>query len=186
MRTLNKLGLTGALFALLAAAAGAETLYRWTNADGVVAYSDELKRIPEAFRASAVKVQTGSLRGYKHYTPAERQAATAAREKQGAERLERLRELNEAPRAPAGASAGGASFPAAAVQVNRRLSMAIPTDRLASDEPIVVEEQRVRTGDTTTHIYVVRQGDRILSVLRPHTNHSDANWPTEEQLLGEE
>jgi hypothetical protein len=56
----------------------------------------------------------------------------------------------------------------------------------AGAEPIVVEEHRVRDGNATTHIYVVRQGDRVLSVMRPHTNQSDATWQDIEEVIGEE
>ncbi len=179
---LSCLGLTVAL----ASAASAGTLWRWTNADGVVSFSDDAKRIPEAYRESATAVKTANLASYKRYTP-----AAAAESKTYTERLDahiaRMRVLNaevEAERAaavpppPQGAVGD--------VRVSRKLSMALPESVRASDEPIVVEEHRVRDGDTTTHVYVVRQGERVLSVMRPHTNHSDANWGDIEEVTGEE
>jgi hypothetical protein len=171
----------------IASAAGAETLYRWTNSDGVISYSDELKRIPEAHRAKAVRIRTGDLAGYKQYTPA-RSSAAAERALQLDERIARLRELNAAADAALAMRSpeGPARMPSVAVDVNRNLSLGVPSEQVADNEPIVVEEQRVRTGDVTTHIYVVRQGDRVLSIVRPHTSHSGANWPTEEELLGED
>ena len=54
------------------------------------------------------------------------------------------------------------------------------------DEPLVVEEHRVRSGQTTTHVYVVRQGDRVLSVTRPSTNQSGTNWQDLEDVLRSE
>jgi hypothetical protein len=50
---------------------------------------------------------------------------------------------------------------------------------------VVVEEHRVRDGNTTTHVYVVRQGERVLSVMRPHTNQSGASWRDLDDVLGE-
>jgi hypothetical protein len=174
------------LCAVLAVAASAGTLYRWTDADGVVSYSDELKRVPEAYRATAERVQTGDLASYERYTP-----APAAESATYAERLEqhveRMRALNEqaaahaaAPQAPQAAGA------VSEVRVSRKLALSLPESGVQADAgPIVVEEHRVRDGSTTTHVYVVRQGDRILSVMRPHTNQSDAHWRDLEDVIGE-
>ncbi len=179
---------TGAVVVLLASAASAGTLYRWTNAEGVVAYSDALKRIPEAYRATAVRVQTQDLESYERFTPTKPPVGASYGDRLD-QRVDRLRALNAATaaeqaaaRAPAPATAGRTG----AIMVNNKMSIDIPADQMAGDEPLVVEEQRVRTGDTTTHLFVVRQGDRVLTVVRPHTNHSDADWPTEEELLGTE
>src|SRR5690606_7254342 len=54
-----------------------------------------------------------------------------------------------------------------------------------SDEPIVVERMRARSKDslTTRQIIVVRQGDRVLSVIKPtRDRHASADWPLEEDL----
>jgi hypothetical protein len=183
MRKLDML-LCGVALSLAAGPAGADTLYRWTNADGVVAFSDELKRIPEAYRASAVKIETADLTSYTRYTPANATQSEAYEQELEA-RSERLRELNAAaatetaqPGPATGASLGE-------VRVNGKLSLALPAG-LASDEPIVVEEHRVRSGGATTHVYVVKQGDKVLSVVRPHTNASDTDWPSFEELIGSE
>lgn len=48
-----------------------------------------------------------------------------------------------------------------------------------SDEPVVVERKRVRTAGsvTTQTITIVRQGDRILSVIKPQPNvHRSQAW----------
>lgn len=170
----------------VASATSAETLYRWTNAEGVIAFSDDLKRIPEAHRASAVRVETANLSDYKRYTPAT-PSQSDAYAKQLGEQVERLRALN----ASVDAERAAAAVPAApseigAVRVNGKLSLNLQGADPASDAPIVVEEHRVRTGSATTHVYVVRQGDKVLSVVRPHTNESGANFPTFEEVLGAE
>jgi hypothetical protein len=170
----------------LATAATAGTLWRWTNADGVVSYSDDPKRIPEAYRDGAVVVKTSNLASYKRFTP-----APAAESKTYTERLDahvaRMRTLNdevEAERLAATPQPSGGSI--GEVRVSHKLSMTLPEGIQAGDEPIVVEEHRVRDGNTTTHVYVVRQGDRVLSVMRPHTNQSDANFRDFEEVVGEE
>jgi hypothetical protein len=179
--------LSGSVLAVvLAASAQAGTLYRWTNADGVIAFSDDLKRIPEAYRAGAKAVKTASLASYLRYTPAPAAENQDYRERLAAH-VERMRALNE--EIAAERLAATQPLPVGSlgdVRVNRKLSVALPADVRASDEPVVVEEHRVRDGDTTTHVYIVRQGERVLSVMRPHTNHSGASWRDLEDVLGEE
>jgi hypothetical protein len=44
---------------------------------------------------------------------------------------------------------------------------------------------RDRNNISTTHVTVVRQGDEILSIVRPESAHDRADWPDERELLGE-
>ena len=44
---------------------------------------------------------------------------------------------------------------------------------------------RDRNNISTTHVTVVRQGDRILSVVRPESAHDRADWADEGELIGE-
>ena len=185
MRILSKLSWIGLMVSIVASGASAAALYRWTNSDGVVAFSDEMKRIPEAYRAGAVRIETSSLASYKRFTPAQPSQSQSYTERLHAQ-VERLRTLNAEVAAEQAAPAHAARPQLGQLRVNGKLSVALPGAQLASDEPIVVEEHRVRTGDTTTHVYLVRQGEKILSVVRPHTNHSGADWPTLEELVGEE
>jgi len=179
---MRKLSIGLGVFALLAVSASAGTLYRWTNADGVVAYADELKRVPEAYRAGATPVKTSSLSSYKQFTPAPAAESKAYTERLG-DHVERLREVNDAATPAPAAPQGGQTL--GQVRVNGKLSVALPGDGGDSLEPIVVEEHRVRSGGVTTHVYVVRQGDRVLSVVRPHTNQSGTEWLSLEEVLEE-
>ena len=182
MRMSNMLSGLGLAFAL-AASANAGGLYRWTNADGVVSFSDDLKRIPEAYRASAVALKTASLASYARYTPA-RVPGSASYQKRLEAHIERMRSLNReivAERLAAQPRRSEGSL--GEVRVSNRLAIALPESVRANDEPVVVEEHRVRDGDATTHVFVIRQGDRVLSVTRPHTNHSDASWRDLEDVL---
>jgi hypothetical protein len=185
MRMLNMLSGLGLVLAL-ATSASAGALYRWTDADGVVSFSDDLKRIPESYRASAVVVKRASLASYARYTPA--QAAESSRYRERLEaHVERMRALNSEVAAERLAAAPpDAQSALGDVRVNRKLSVALPESVRAEGEPVVVEEHRVRDGATTTHVYIVRQGDRVLSVMRPHTNQSDATWRDLEDVLGDE
>lgn len=53
-----------------------------------------------------------------------------------------------------------------------------------SDEPVVVERVRARSRDSlvTRHVTVVRQGDRVLSVIKPRSRQADPDVVLEEDL----
>ena len=186
MLKLNTLCLGFLLMAAIAAPASAGAVYRWTASDGSVSFTDDAKKIPSQYRASAELVRTGDLAGYARYTPAETRAASRERSLQLEERLARLRELNAEPAlAPARARV---SQTHTILRLDNRASVTIPNDRLGSEEPIVVEQRRVRDRNniSTTHVTVVRQGDEILSVVRPESAHDRADWADESELLGED
>jgi Domain of unknown function (DUF4124) len=185
MLKLNTLLLSFLLTVAVASAASAGSVYRWTATDGSLAFSDDAKKIPSQHRATAKRVKTGDLDGYARYTPAETRAAARERVLQLNDRLERLRALNATP--------GDVTAPvrvgetSTILRLDNRASVTIPNEDLASEEPIVVEERRVRdrNNTTTTHVTVVRRGDRILSVVRPESAHDRADWADERDLLGE-
>ena len=57
-----------------------------------------------------------------------------------------------------------------------------------SDEPVIVDDIRVRPDSAvdslaTRHITVVRQGDRVISVSRPHHNQRSLGSPREGEFL---
>ena len=187
MPKLKMLSLSGFLLtALLAGGAFAGSVYRWTGDDGSVAFSDDAKRIPSQYRASAKVVRTVDLGSYARYTPAETRAASQERSLQLRERIERLREFNETPaRASAPTRLSESNT---ILRLDNRASVTIPNDRSGGEEPVIVEERRVRDRNniSTTHVTVVRQGDEILSVVRPESAHDRANWGSERDLLGED
>jgi hypothetical protein len=185
MPTWTKLCLSLLLSAAVAGPAAAGSVYRWTADDGSVAFADDAKKIPSQYRASAKLVRTGDLGGYARYTPAEPSTASRERRLQLEERVARLRELNEMPAREKAAVRAGQSH--TILRLDDHASIAIPNEALHGDEPVVVEERRVRDRNniSTTHLTVVRQGDRILSVVRPESAHDRADWPDERELLGE-
>lgn len=163
----------------LAVPASSETLYRWTTDEGSVAFSDDLKRVPERYRAQAKAIETRRLPGYARYTPTDAQAGAAHAERLAA-RLERLREVNapEPTRVtlPLGvAQAGGAET---VLRLNDRTTVRVPTARPGDGEgPVVVDEVRVRRPGSivTVHNTVVRRGDDILLVVRPRQAQHNVN-----------
>jgi len=185
--TLLSLSLTGSLLTVaLAGAAAAGPAYRWTAADGSIAFSDDLKKIPSQYRASAERVGTRNLADYPRYTPAESGPARSDRTAALVERIERLRAINATE--PGFAAPSASSQTHTILRLDNRASITIPNDRTADAEPVVVEERRVRDRNniSTTHMTVVRQGDKILSVVRPESAHDRADWADERELLGDE
>jgi hypothetical protein len=175
----------GSLLAVaMVTSAAAGTMYRWTAADGSVAYTDDPKRIPAQYRSEAVRTRSGDLESYPRYTPA--RSSARAQQAERAERVERLRAINAGVHAAAEPAA--LATPNAGqmiLELNERSSIVIPNDQLAGEEPVVVEQVRVRDRNniSTTHVTVVRQGDRILSVVRPESAHDRADWVSESELL---
>lgn len=168
--------LTIGLAGTLAGPAAAGTLYKWTGADGSVAFTDDAKRVPERYRAQAEKIETSGLDRYSRYTPTDAAAHRAHGERLNA-RLERLREeraAGEVAAAVPAAALAGAIGPGSetVVQLNDDTAIRVPTHR-GEDGPMVVEEVRVRRpgSNFTIHDTVVRQGDKVLLVVRPAQPH---------------
>ena len=157
--------------------ATAGQLYRWTTSDGTVAYSDDAKRVPEAYRASAARTTVKALGSYDRFTPSDDKAQARYAERLDA-RLERLRALNgtEAPVTTPTASVQHpvsgmdlrssrrvterrlVGFDRAGRRVYRRtdrmrsLDQPVPSVALPVDPndpaPVIVERRRVLDGDT--------------------------------------
>jgi hypothetical protein len=171
-RTMGQ-GLLVAAGALLLGASGAmagppagSTVYSWTTEDGTVAFADDWKRVPARYRDGAAKRTRASLAGYARYTPQPAAAATdyAARL---AARLEHLSAVNAAP---AARETAAAPAPGGARLLLRTGSSAAPAIEVTGvdSEPVVVETLRYLPPGriVTRHDTVVRQGDRILSVVK--------------------
>jgi hypothetical protein len=171
----------GAALAVEPAAAGA-TMYHWRTESGTYAYTDDEKAIPERYRAQVESRKIGSLEDYERYTPAVSSgppsqgeaALRAAAGESAAEsrRLEYLRALN-APRderrnqdlgvQTLTIPTGGGNSPAIEVQTR------------AGDEPVVIETIRTwpKGSIVTRSDLVVRQGDRIITIVKPQLNETD-------------
>jgi len=171
------------LLAALATPALAGTLYKWTTEDGSLAFTDDSKRVPDRYRSQVETIETGGLDAYERFTPTD-STAVANHRAHLAARLERLRENNaiEGPRAARPAAEGPVSE--AIIQVNDRTALRIPAT--ASDEgPIVVEDVRVRRKGSVRTIEdtVVRQGDKVLMVVRPDARRGQGNYIDEDEIF---
>lgn len=151
-------------------ASWAGTLYRWETDDGVVSFTDDARRIPPRYQQTARVEERESLQGYARLTPAD-PGASARYAERLAERLERLRAVNAEP--PAVRTQGRAPAEARSPRLSLRTGGEQPTIELdvsgETSGPVVVEVMRLRDSATlaTRHVTVVRQGDRVLSVVDP-------------------
>jgi hypothetical protein len=169
-----------------------------------VAYTDDAKRIPERYRGSAQSMVTGGLSGYDRYSPST-VTGTDEYAEQLAARIERLRKLNRAldreEYYEEAAVRAAQSGPEATVRVGNDLQVRVPSN-LDAEGPVVVEDVRVRPDGSirTVHDTVVRQGDRILMVVKGGrqsygpgfgirsfgvNDYGDNDVMSEEELLGE-
>ncbi len=184
---------------LASAPAGAGTLYRWQTESGTLAFADDPKRVPERYRGQAEQIETEGLEGYGRFTPLDGDAQGRHAE-QLADRLARLRGESPAEVAteqPVLADEeGGPAVTGIALGVaettrrsvrnqegtrNRyrfqRPEQTLPVIELGArpDEdqaPVIVEEVQIKDWEGfTRRARIVRQGDRILSIVKAPKNH---------------
>lgn len=199
-----------------APAAEAGTMYRWETENGTLAYADDVRRIPDRYRAKAEAIVSENLDGYSRFTPTDAGAQQVHADRL-ADRLDGLRALTADEASEVGilgdvANPGGKhpvdgiALQSVREGVGRRLvntsdgpkwkrttrlqTVDAPVPVLGvsadpeSDEPVVVERMRARSRGSlvTRQVTVVRQGDRVLSVIKPRSRHSSSDWPIEEDL----
>lgn len=56
------------LFAFFAVSAQAGTIYKWTEENGTFAVTDDIKRVPEKYRAQAVAGEMPAIKDYNRFT----------------------------------------------------------------------------------------------------------------------
>lgn len=201
-RLRSALGAAVAAALLAAASAQAGALYRWESQDGTVSYTDDAKRIPERYRASAEPIGREAIEGYGRITPTDPEATASYTERLAA-RLASLRAANaeseappEAAPPPQAGSVQRLSLQRNAYRPERRpvrlrdgsigwrrygdhrtVTAPLPDHTIAADptdpHPVVVEKHRVRVpgNPITQTITVTRQGDRVLSVVKPRSHY---------------
>ena len=178
-RNLILAGASALASSLLAAPIAADVIAYRTE-DGVFAYTDDHDKVPARYAADAVTVRDSALQTYPRLTledtPAAR-AVTSRLEK----RLDYLRQLNAASTAEREVAANSAakstviSIPTGTGGNGTQPSIEIAAG--ASDAPIVVEpvhskqDGRVTTRRTT----IVKQGDKILAVMKGQSHHFNAS-----------
>ena len=159
-----------ALLAALAAPAAADPVYSWRTEDGGYAFTDDPKGIPARYRAQAKLRETARLGEYKRYTPSDDAAAERYAE-QLTRRLAYLRAANAQPVAPREAVAASSTGSTASLTMQSANSYqpSVEISQNTGGEPIVVETLFTRPEGkmVTRQTQVVRQGDQILSILKP-------------------
>jgi hypothetical protein len=143
----------------------ASEIYSWRTEDGGYAYTDDAKAIPPRYRDRAQSQQAEGIASYRRLTspPAHTMDAYARRL---SNRLQDLRALNrDLDRASA--------RPEYQSRVDHievdagSINVGVPIDD-GANEPIVIEKIRFRHRDemATRHNLVVKQGDRVLTVIK--------------------
>ncbi len=182
LKTATRVGrfLLGAvLFAGLAGPAFAGNVYSWVTEDGTYAFTDDPKRIPAMHRDEAKARPMGDLKRYERYTVDRTGKAQTDRLWQRQSAL-RERAAPEAPAVSAGPTAtrGGSGLNYSIPFIgggspggHRGAQMQLGLGALGaagSDEPITVESVRMQPtdGDATRHWTIVKQGDRVISVIK--------------------
>lgn len=176
----------------LAVPAGAGTLYKWVEADGTVAFTDDAKRIPERYKGAAEKRTVNGLDDYARYSKVDTAAADRQAEQLHA-RLARLEELNrqlwgwdQPTVAAAGAGShncGGGNAGQALVQVGPRTALGVPIGAGGEGGPTIVDEIRMvpEGGITSRTNTIIRQGGEVKMVVRPR--HYSNGFPDEEDYV---
>ncbi len=166
---------------LMATAASAQNVYSWRTVDGVYAFTNDPRYIPLRHRGAVVVQPLRSLDTYERFTPVV-EGAGARHAERLAERLSHLRALNGAP----AAAPSGPAMPSRVVVRIDRDDVHPEIEVSGADEaaPVVVETVRLRDRDSrsTRHDTIVRQGDRILSIVKPAA-HAGPPYRGDEQAL---
>ena len=178
-------------------ALAAERIYSWETEEGTLAFTDDPKQIPVRYRGAATSRVREDLGRYERASVSHA-ASDAVSAVPHADRLARrlayLRSVNGAVAMAAPGIPGQASSEAAflvrtsgssrgvSTQVGFAVSEGPPGGAI---EPIVTDNVRVMPADSdaTRHITVVRQGDKILSVVKPQQNQTSVVFDTEEEAL---
>jgi hypothetical protein len=151
------------LFISLPALAG--NIYSWRTEDGGYAYTDDAKAIPARYRDQVSTRPTDGLKNYRRITAAEN-GSSDDYGRRLSNRLASLRALNQdLDRASARNAYRDESVQ---IQVNAgAIDVGVPTSP-ADEGPIVIETVRFRYRDemATRHNTVVRNGDRVLTIIK--------------------
>ena len=180
------LSLAGAtlLLAALVAPAAAGPVYSWRTEDGGYAFTDDPKAIPARYRDQAKLRSTARLREYARYTPSD-DKATGRYAERLTQRLAHLRAVNAQPvvRRETVASSSTAPTAALTMQSANGYAPSVEISQNTGGEPIVVETLFTRPEGkmVTRQTQVVRQGDQILSILKPRLRE----WNVTTDILDE-
>ncbi len=156
--------LTGCLLSTPALAG--KTVYHWVTEDGTYVFTDDQKTIPKRYR-DRVEVRTlKPLRDYARFTPVQTPRVAVAPEPSAA----------PAPSAVVvAAGVASAVGPTVSMRTGDDYSPILDVSPGTSPEPVVVEKRRFRPEDSvaTRTNTIVRQGDRVLTIIKPRLRNSN-------------
>ena len=163
---------TGAAALLLAIAtpSTAGEIYSWRTEDGGYAFTDDPKAIPARYRDQAKARPSARLDDYARYTPSDDRAVERYSE-QLTRRLAHLRAVNAQPVVARNAVVAGQAAPAASLSLQsaNEYAPSVEISSATGGEPIIVETLFTRPEGkiVTRQVQVVRQGDQVLSIMKP-------------------
>jgi hypothetical protein len=168
-RTLSLAAAAALLMAIAAPSVASGPIYSWRTEDGGYAFTDDPKAIPARYRDQAKARPSARLADYARYTPSDDRAVDRYTERL-TQRLAYLRAVNAQPVVRRDAVAAG-SGPTATLTLNsaNEYAPSVQISEATGDEPIIVESLFTRPEGkiVTRHSQVVRQGDQILSIMKP-------------------
>ena len=169
---------------MLAVPAVAGTVHSWKTEAGTLAFTDDVKRIPARYRASVSSRELGGLGDYVRFSGADEKSKTLYAARVQA-RLNRLRNANGAVALALPSGEGEAAFLVRTSGGDNGVSTQVGFPLAdAEEEPIVTNNVRMMPENSieTRHVTIVRQGDRILSVVKPSLNQYPGTFPSEADL----
>ncbi len=181
LKTATRVGrfLLGAtLFIAMAGPALAGNVYSWVTEDGTYAFTDDPKRIPAMHKSEAQSRPMGDLKRYERFTVDRTGKGYTDRLHQRKAEL-RERATAQAPVVTAAPAVGAGSGLKYAIPFigggspggNRGAQMQLGLGGMGagdSDEPMSIESIRMQPeqGKATRHWTVVKQGDRVVAVIK--------------------
>jgi hypothetical protein len=178
-RSLVLAGASALASSLLGAPIAADIIAYRTE-DGVFAYTDDHDKVPARYAADAVTVRDSKLHTYPRLTIEDTDAArevSARLEK----RLGYLRQANAASAAEREVAANAAAQQGTVISIPTAPGSAgSPSIEVAtnpSDGPVVIEPVRTKDGAraATRGTTVVKQGDKVLAIMKSRAHHIDVN-----------
>jgi hypothetical protein len=161
------------LMAIATPAVAGGPIYSWRTEDGGYAFTDDPKAIPARYRDQARVRPSARLGDYARYTPADDKAVERYAERL-TQRLAHLRAVNAqyaVRQALAAQSVAGGPAPTTRLTLDsaNEYAPSVEISEGMGTEPIVVETLFTRPEGkmVTRHSQVVRQGDQILSIMKP-------------------
>jgi hypothetical protein len=152
------------------------TVWQWTTEDGVVSFTDDEKQIPARYRDEARSRVLGRLDDYERYTPAETPKVVPSS----------LPAVGAAPPGQGGQATAPPQGYRPRISVRSGGASSQVIDVQPGDEgPVIIEQRRARPdgGAVTRTNTIIRQGDRILTVIKPQTNvHDVTDFDDEEDF----